>query len=480
MWLVDVRGWQFIATLIAKPQATNFVIRHSCFVIFPMDVFRITGGTPLHGTVRASGSKNAALPMMAASILADGPVRLERVPRVTDVDMLSRVLRRLGMDVAWTADDRLLLKTVDPTLVHAHYDLVRRMRASFCVLGPLLARRGRAVVSLPGGCDIGDRPVDLHLKGLAALGAQLRLERGYVLGRARRLVGTKIHLSGPRGPTVTGTANVLSAAVLAKGESTITGAAVEPEIVDLGSFLGSMGARISGLGTSTLRISGVDQLGSTTYRVIPDRIEVATLLLAAAITRGRATVTGVVPEHLAAVLEMLRAAGSQIEVGADCVTLTAGGPPRPIDITAQPYPGIPTDVQAQFTALAALAPGRSTVGDVVFPNRFMHVAELNRLGARIRRCGSTAIVTGVGHLSGATVTACDLRASAALVLAGLAAEGQTIVRRIQQLDRGYQRLDRKLNRLGAQIERTETPLHGFSRYCGDSILGYNKLSEDLI
>jgi len=422
--------------------------------------FRILGGKPLHGTVAASGSKNAALPIMAASLLADGPVRLQRVPRLADVETLSLVLRELGMDVGRTADDELSLETVDAAPIRARYDLVRRMRASFCVLGPLLARRGKAVVSLPGGCKIGDRPVDLHLKGLAALGARLRLERGYVIARARRLVGTMIHLSGPRGPTVTGTANVLSAAVLAEGATTITGAAMEPEIVDLGRFLNTLGARISGLGTSTLQVAGVRELGGGAYRVTADRIEAATLLLAAAITGGSATVTGVVPEHLTAVLDKLRSAGCRIDVGDGRVTLTASGPPRPLDVTAEPYPGIPTDVQAQWTALLCLAAGRSTVHDAVFADRFLHIAELNRLGGRIERRNATAIITGVGQLTGARVTASDLRASAALVLAGLAAEGETIVRRIRHLDRGYERLDEKLNRLQASIVRL--PAEGYT------------------
>jgi UDP-N-acetylglucosamine 1-carboxyvinyltransferase len=419
-----------------------------------MAFFRIIGGTPLRGTVRASGSKNAVLPMMAASILADEPVRLEGVPRLADVDTLAQVLRDLGAAVARTADDGLLLETADPRPIRASYELVRRMRASFCVLGPLLARRRRAVVSLPGGCNLGHRPVDLHLKGLAALGARLRLKRGYVVAEADRLRGAAVHLSGPRGSTVTGTANVLSAAVLAHGTTTITGAAMEPEIVDLGEFLRSMGARIAGLGTSAIRVTGVEQLGGTTYHVIPDRIEAATLLLAAAITGGSATVTGVVPEHLAEVLDKLRAAGSQIELGNSHVTITAEGRPRPLDITARPYPGIPTDLQAQWTALLSLAPGRSVVRDEVFTHRFMHVAELNRLGAQIECRDSTAVVTGVDRLSGASVTASDLRASAALVLAALAADGPTTVRDIYHLDRGYERLDEKLSQLGARSERS--------------------------
>ncbi|MBN2476099.1 MAG: UDP-N-acetylglucosamine 1-carboxyvinyltransferase [Pirellulales bacterium] len=420
--------------------------------------FKITGGTPLHGVVAASGSKNAALPMMAAALLADGPVRLQGVPRLDDVDTLSLVLRELGMHVGRHGDDELLLETIDPTPTRARYELVRRMRASFCVLGPLLARRGRAVVSLPGGCNIGDRPVDLHLKGLAALGAGLRLRRGYVVAEAPRLRGATIDLVGPRGPTVTGTANVLTAAVLAKGTTVIGGAAVEPEIVDLGNFLNALGARIEGLGTSTLRIDGVKQLGGTTHRVIPDRIEAATLLLAAAITRGSATVRDAVPDHLTAVLDALRTAGFQIELGDDRVTISAPGRPRPLAITARPYPGVPTDVQAQWTALLCLAPGRSTVQDTVFAHRFLHVAELNRLGARIEHRNATAAITGVDHFTAAQVTASDLRASAALVLAGLAAEGETTVRRVHHLDRGYERLDEKLGRLGARIERRETAI----------------------
>jgi len=328
------------------------------------------------------------------------------------------------------------------------------MRASFCVLGPLLARRGKAIVSLPGGCNIGPRPVDLHLKGLAALGADLRIQYGYVIARATRLRGAEICLDGPHGATVTGTANVMSAAVLAEGTTAITGAAIEPEIVDLGSFLNRLGARIEGLGTPTIRITGVKELGGAAYRVIPDRIEAATLLLAAAITGGSATVTGVVPGQLAGVLAKLEAAGSHVEVADDRVAIRAVFPPQPVEIAALPYPGVPSDLQAQFMALLALAQGRSMVSDQVFPSRFMHVAELNRLGAHIETCDGAAIVHGVERLTGATVMASDLRASAALVLAGLAAEGETTVDRIHHLDRGYEHLDRKLNLLGAQIERS--------------------------
>jgi len=418
-----------------------------------MSQLRITGGPPLRGSVHASGSKNAALPMMAASILADEPVRLEGVPRLADVETLSLVLGELDVEVSRAADGALSMGTVDATPVRAGYELVRRMRASFCVLGPLLARRGKAVVALPGGCALGPRPVDLHLAGLAALGAELSIEHGYVIAQARRLVGTTIRLRGPRGPTVTGTANVMSAAVLAEGHTTIVGAAVEPEIVDTGRLLNRMGARITGLGTPVVRIEGVDQLGGATHHVIPDRIETATLLMAAAITGGSVTVTGIVPAHLGAVLAGLRKAGFQIDVGEDRATLAAADRARPMHVTARPYPGVPTDLQAQWMALLSLASGASRVRDRVFPARLMHVAELNRLGARIHARDGTARVTGVDRLSGTRVSASDLRASAALVLAGLAAQGETIVDDAHHLDRGYERLDRKLVDLGADVRR---------------------------
>ncbi len=306
---------------------------------------------------------------------------------------------------------------------------------------------------LPGGCNVGPRPVDLHLAGLAALGADLRIEHGYVIAHADRLVGTTVSMAGPRGPTVTGTANILSAAVLAQGRTTITGAAVEPEIVDLGRFLNCLGAKIDGLGTPVLQVDGVRRLAGGCHAIIPDRIETATLLLAAAITRGEVTVAGTVPGHLEAVLEKLAQAGCRIAVKDDRITLAAAGRPRPLEITAEPYPGLPSDVQAQWMALLSLAEGYSTVRDLVFRNRFLHAAELNRLGADIELGDAAAVVQGVGRLTGAEVTASDLRASAALVLAGLAAEGETLVREIHHLDRGYQRLDEKLNLLGADVRR---------------------------
>jgi UDP-N-acetylglucosamine 1-carboxyvinyltransferase len=418
-----------------------------------MDVFRIQGGIPLRGEVAVGGSKNAALPIMAASILAGAPVWLSGVPEVIDVDTLSLVLGRLGVEVSRQLDGRMKLETFDARPTHAGYELVGRMRASFCVLGPLLARRGHAVVALPGGCNIGDRPVDLHLKGLEALGAKIRVEHGYVVAEARRLVGARVPLSGPRGPTVTGTANVLSAAVLARGQTTITGAAMEPEVVDLGRFLIALGAKIAGLGTPTLVIDGCGELGGASYRMIPDRIEAATLLLAAAITGGAATIAGANPRHLAEVFVHLRRAGAELAISGDRVSLASRNRPKPTQLTALPYPGIPTDLQPQWMAWMALASGSTTLRDCVFCDRFLHVAELKRLGARIQRAGETAIVSGVERLSGACVTASDLRAGAALVLAGLAAEGQTLVRRVEHVDRGYERLEQKLRALGARIER---------------------------
>lgn len=418
-----------------------------------MDFLRITGGAPLCGTVEVSGSKNAALPIMAASILASGPVVLSGVPELVDVRTLALLLGYLGVEVARMRDGSLCIETVDPRSTRADYELVRRMRASFCVLGPLLARRGRAVVSLPGGCNIGTRPVDLHLAGLQALGADLRVVHGYVIAEAPRLRGTEIDLRGPRGPTVTGTANVMSAAALARGRTILRGAAREPEVVDLGMFLNALGADISGLGTETIEIVGAEELAGGQHRVIPDRIEAGTLLVAAAMTQGTAAVAGARADHLTAVLEALAATGATVDCRDASITVHVCDRPRPARIEARPYPGIPSDLQAQFMALLSLADGTSTIADRVFPERFMHVAELNRLGARIERAGSAAVVRGVRRLSGAPVTASDLRASAALVLAGTAAVGKTIVRRLYHLDRGYERLERKLAALGAGVQR---------------------------
>jgi len=411
----------------------------------------ITGGAPLHGTVPISGAKNAALPMMAAAILADGAVELHNVPRLTDVRAMTRLLSHLGMDIAHHGD-RLVLATVDRSVVQARYDMVRRLRAGFCVLGPLLARRGGAVVPLPGGCDIGDRPVDLHLRGLAALGAELRLEHGCIVGTARRLHGASIDLLGPHGPTVTGTANVLSAAVLAQGRTIIRNAALEPEIVDLGRMLNAMGARIAGLGTSVLEIDGVPRLGGCRWHLIPDRIEAATFLMAGAITGGEVSVTGVVPDHLVAVLRALDASGADIEVQPECATVRAASRVRPVSIAAEPYPGLPTDLQAHWTAYMVTAAGPSRVEDRVFPMRWGHVGEMRRLGAELHCLPGEVRIAGNSCYHGAEVVASDLRASAALILAALASRGRSIIHAAHHLERGYERLDQKLRLLGASIE----------------------------
>jgi UDP-N-acetylglucosamine 1-carboxyvinyltransferase len=427
-----------------------------------MDLFVIRGGKPLAGRVAVGGSKNAALPVMAASLMIDAPVLLEGVPDLADVTTLSRVLASLGVEVGRTGGG-LTLAVTDESNCVAAYDLVRRMRASVCVLGPLLAKRGRAVVSLPGGCNIGDRPIDLHLRGLAALGADLRLERGYVVGTASRLKGAEIAMAGPRGSTVTGTANVLAAAALARGRTVLRNAAREPEVADLARFLAAAGAKIEGNGTDTLEITGVESLQSVTHRVIPDRIEAATLMIAAAITGGDVALDGVRSEDLAAVLESLYAAGIRVEAagppagGMPPLRVTAPHPLRSVDIVAAPFPGFPTDLQAQWTALMLRAAGTSQVRDDIFPDRFLHVPELARLGGDLRRDGAGVAIRGGRSLRGANLMASDLRASAALVLAALAAEGESVVRRIYHLDRGYERLDVKLAALGADVtRRTDT------------------------
>lgn len=418
-----------------------------------MDMFVVRGGTPLHGRIAVSGAKNAALPIMAAALLADGPSSIADVPPLVDVETLCALLRTLGVDVRRNDDGALDLEVLDDRPYVAEYDLVRRMRASFCVLGPLLARRGRASVSLPGGCNIGDRPIDLHLKGLRALGADIRVERGYVVAAAERLRGASIYLGGPYGSTVTGTCNVMAAATLAEGITTIEAAACEPEVIDLGTFLNAMGARISGLGTPFLTIEGVDRLSGANHQVIPDRIEATTLMTAAAITRGDVLVENLCVAHMTAVIEKLREIGAEVWIEGRGARVRAAGELKPVDCIALPYPGIPTDVQAQFMALLATVPGISIVTDKVFPDRFLHAPELVRMGAQIRREGASAIISGASALSGASVMASDLRASAALVLAGLAAKGLSVVRRIYHLDRGYDRLEVKLNSLGAQIQR---------------------------
>ncbi|MBI3464516.1 MAG: UDP-N-acetylglucosamine 1-carboxyvinyltransferase [Planctomycetes bacterium] len=418
-----------------------------------MEKMVIHGGSPLRGTVAVAGSKNAALPIMAASLLTDEPVTLQNVPDLADVDTLIQVLAGLGVSNVRLPGGTVQLVADDTNRREADPELVSRMRASFCVLGPLVARRGYAKVALPGGCRIGDRPVDLHIKGLRQLGAEITVERGQVIARANRLRGASVNLLGKRGSTVTGTCNVLSAAVLAEGDTWIEGAACEPEVVDVGRFLRALGARIDGLGTSRIHVRGLPCLKGTTYRIIPDRIEAATFMIAAALTGGEVQMTNVRRGQLVAVIAKLRQIGLTIEGDHTTLSVRADRSLRAADIEALPYPGIPTDLQAHLTALLAIAPGTSHIRDQVFPERFQHVAELRRMGARIGVNGNSAVVRGVPSLVGAQVTATDLRASAALVIAGLAAHGQTTVRQIHHLDRGYERLDEKLKALGAEVAR---------------------------
>jgi UDP-N-acetylglucosamine 1-carboxyvinyltransferase len=410
----------------------------------------INGGARLAGEVRVSGSKNAALPILASSLLAQGRSIYRNVPGLGDVRTMSRLLQRLGAEIP---DQRKGLAHVDTARITEHeapYELVKTMRASVLVLGPLVARYGRARVSLPGGCAIGARPIDQHLKGLAAMGARIDLEHGYVNARARRLRGATIVFDMP---TVTGTENLMMAAALAKGITTLENSAREPEVEELGTVLNKMGAKIRGAGTSVVTIEGVDELHPIEHSVIPDRIEAGTLLVAAAVTRGDVLVRDCLPEHLEAVIAKLRAAGAEVTAEGDGIRVRGKSEFKPADISTQPYPGFPTDMQAQFMVLMTRAEGQSVLSETIFENRYMHVPELQRMGADIVVDGRTAIVRGPTKLAGATVMATDLRASACLVLAGLIASGKTEILRIYHLDRGYDRLDRKLRALGADVRR---------------------------
>lgn len=418
-----------------------------------VDCFVINGGTRLRGEITVGGAKNAALPIMAASLLCEGPTVLRGVPRVRDVDHMIRLLEKLGVAAAWEDDHTLRLSVEDEMNSHADYELVRQMRASVCVMGPLLARRGRAQVSMPGGCAIGDRPINLHLEGLRRLGAELDLIGGDVHLRARRLTGAEVFLGGPFGSTVTGTANVMMAACLARGTTVIESAACEPEIVDLAHFLNACGARIEGAGTPRLIIEGVESLHGTDHTIIPDRIEAGTFMIAAMITNGDVILRNCRLEHMVAVVDRLRQIGGIIERQPDAVRVSSARRLEPVQVTTQPYPGFPTDLQAQIMALLCLAEGNSVITEKIFPDRFLHVAELARMGARLRREGPTVIVEGVKRLVGAPVMASDLRASAALILAGLVARGQTRVHRVYHIDRGYERIEQKLASLGADIQR---------------------------
>ena len=415
-----------------------------------MDRFVIRGGVPLAGTVPVSGSKNSVLALMAASLLSEEPLLLQNAARVHDVSTMIRILEALGVEAVWEADDVLRLGGGEPTATEAPYDLVRTMRASFMVLGPLLARCGHARVSLPGGCAIGARPVDQHLKGLEALGAKVELVGGYVEARAGRLRGAPVVFDTS---TVNGTQNVLMAACLAEGQTRIQNAAMEPEVGELIGVLQAMGARIEGAGTDQLTVEGVTRLKGATHRVAGDRIEAGTLLAAAAITGGDVTVTGLCLDQLAAVVEKLREIGLELDARPDRVRVRRAGPLRGVRVTTARFPGFPTDMQAQIMALLCLAPGSSVLTETIFENRFMHVSELQRMGADISVNGRTAIIQGVAGLSGAPVMATDLRASASLLLAGLAARGDTHVMRVYHIDRGYDRIEQKLASLGARIRR---------------------------
>ncbi|GAB6067887.1 UDP-N-acetylglucosamine 1-carboxyvinyltransferase [Methylothermus subterraneus] len=416
-----------------------------------MDKLLISGGRPLSGEVRISGAKNAALPILAATLLTQAPVVLENVPELRDIATMLKLLSQLGVRYRFGANT-LEIEASKPESVLAPYELVRTMRASILVLGPLLARCGEAIVSLPGGCAIGARPVDLHLKGLKALGADIRVEAGYIHARAKRLKGCRLVLDQV---TVTGTENLMMAAVLAQGKTVIENAAREPEVTDLAEFLVKLGAKISGIGSDVLEIEGVDGLdsGPVHHVILPDRIETGTYLTAAAITQGCIRTTHTRPELLDAVLDKLKEAGAAIIHGPDWIELSQTSRPRAVSFHTAPYPGFPTDMQAQLMALNCIAEGVGIITETIFENRFMHALELRRMGADITLEGHTAICRGVAKLEGAPVCASDLRASASLVLAALAAEGETVIDRIYHIDRGYERIEAKLAKLGATVQR---------------------------
>jgi UDP-N-acetylglucosamine 1-carboxyvinyltransferase len=416
-----------------------------------MDKLQITGGVRLDGEIRVSGAKNATLPVLAASLLADGPVNIGNVPHLHDVTTMIELLARMGVTVTLDEHMRIEVDSASIKECFAPYELVKTMRASILVLGPLVARYGRADVSLPGGCAIGARPVNIHVAGLQAMGADIHIEGGYIRARAGRLHGAHLVLDTV---TVTGTENLMMAAALAEGETVIENAAREPEVVDVANFLIAMGARIQGAGSDKIVINGVSSLKGTDYEVLPDRIEAATYLVAAAITGGRIRLQNTRPDHLDAVLAKLTEAGASLRSGANWVELDMGGRrPNAVDVRTAPYPAFPTDMQAQFAALDTIAQGVGTVVETIFENRFMHMLEMRRMGAEIRLEGNTAIIHGVPELTAAPVMATDLRASASLVLAGLVAKGRTDIERIYHIDRGYEAIEEKLAQVGAQIRR---------------------------
>ncbi len=417
-----------------------------------MDKLVIEGGKRLSGNVQISGAKNAALPILAATLLTEEKCVIRNVPPLQDVQTMVKILRSLGVRVQMQ-DNQVVVCPGKYEGYTAPYRLVSTMRASICVLGPLLAKRSIAQVSLPGGCVIGPRPIDLHLKGLAALGAKIKIDHGYIIAEGKRLSGNRIYLGGPFGSSVLATANVMMAATLTPGKTIIENAACEPEVVDLGNFLVKLGAKIIGHNTPTVEIEGVAKLHGAEYQIINDRIEAETYILACAITKGEISVQGACIGHLGALIDKLRDAGVTINNVGDTILVKSGRRLKPVDVATLPFPGFPTDVQAQMMALMCVGSGISVITEKIYPERFMHISELNRMGAQIIKEGASAIVKGVPKLSGAPVMASDLRASAALVLAGLVAQGRTDISRVYHLDRGYNKMEEKLSRLGARIWR---------------------------
>lgn len=415
-----------------------------------MEKLIVEGRARLKGEVEVSGSKNSSLPIMAATLLTDEPCIIRGVPNLRDTNTMLKILRSLGKDAQWHKGVATVTSTKSKNYI-ADYKLVSTMRASFCVLGPLLAKLKKAKVSLPGGCIIGVRPVDLHLKGIKALGANIDIESGYIVAEAPKLCGAHIFLGGVYGSSVLATGNVMMAAVLAKGKTIIEAAACEPEVTDLAEFLIKMGAKIKGHGTPTIEIEGVKELHGADHKVIPDRIEAGTFIIAALISKGDILINNVVERHLGAVIDKLNEAGVNLKFGENSVRVNHKNNINPVNITTLPYPGFPTDMQAQMMSLMSVTPGISLITEKIYPDRFIHVAELNRMGARIQREGPHAVVEGVRELSGASVMASDLRASACLVLAGLVAKGKSAVSRIYHLERGYENIEEKLRNLGAVI-----------------------------
>jgi len=418
-----------------------------------MDKLIIQGGRRLKGTVSVSGSKNAALPIIvAATILTEQPSTLRNVPDLMDLETLCHVLKGLGARLQFEKGT-LSIEPIDQKTYQTPYDLVRKMRASIYVLGPLVTKLGQAKVSFPGGCAIGPRPVDLHLKGLEALGTTIEIEGGYILAKTDQLIGAEIELKGTNGSSVGATANIMMAAVLAKGITTIRDAACEPEIVDLANFLNKMGAQVVGAGTATVTIHGVKELHGTDYAIIPDRIEAGTFMIAGAITNGDIFINNAIPTHMEALTKKLSQIGVQLDWQDKGVHITTPNPLAPIDVRTDVYPGFPTDMQAQIMGLMALIPGKSMITESIFPDRFMHVSELSRMGAKILVDGNSAFIHGVKSLSGAPVMASDLRAGAVLILAGMAAKGETVISRVYHIDRGYEKIEEKLTNIGADIVR---------------------------